>query len=54
MKEIAAKLGISQKTAESHKASGMERMGFTGRVQLIQYALKVGWLRKQEENCDVQ
>lgn len=53
LKEIAHQLSISPKTAESHKATGMARLGIKDRVELVRYALKVGWL-KSEGNCDVR
>lgn len=53
LKEIALQMNISRKTVEAHKASGMERMGFSSRVDLMKHALKVGWL-KSEENCHVR
>lgn len=43
----------SAKTIESHKASGMERLGIKDRVELVRYALKVGWL-KSEGNCRIR
>lgn len=53
LKEIAHQLNVSAKTVESHKASGMQRLGIKDRVELIRYALKVGWL-KSEGNCEVR
>ncbi|WP_207191779.1 response regulator transcription factor [Paracraurococcus ruber] len=43
-KAIAAAMGISGKTVESHKARGMEKLGFTDRVALVRYAVGQGWL----------
>jgi DNA-binding NarL/FixJ family response regulator len=42
MKEIAARLGISTRTAESHKYEMMEGLGVETTAELIQYALKLG------------
>jgi DNA-binding NarL/FixJ family response regulator len=42
MKEIAAKLEISTRTAESHKYEMMEALGVSTTADLIKYALKVG------------
>jgi len=42
MKEIAAKLEISTRTAESHKYEMMEALGVGTTADLIKYALKVG------------
>lgn len=47
-KEIGWRLHIAPMTAVTHKDQGMERLGFTSRVELIQYALKVGWLKSSE------
>ncbi len=42
MKEIAARLGISTRTAESHKYEMMQALGVQTTAELIQYALKLG------------
>ena len=42
MKEIAARLGISTRTAESHKYEMMQGLGVESTAELIQYALKLG------------
>ena len=43
-KEIAASLELSNKTIEVHKANAMRKLGLTGRIELVKYALHVGWL----------
>jgi DNA-binding NarL/FixJ family response regulator len=43
-KEIAARFELSNKTIEVHKANAMRKLGLAGRIQLLQYALHVGWL----------
>ena len=43
-KEIATRLNLSNKTIEVHKANAMRKLGLSGRIQLLQYALHVGWL----------
>jgi DNA-binding NarL/FixJ family response regulator len=43
-KEIAARLDLSNKTIEVHKANAMRKLGLAGRIELLQYALHVGWL----------
>jgi DNA-binding NarL/FixJ family response regulator len=43
-KEVAAQLGISVKTVEVHKANAMRKLGLTGRVDVIRYAVLQGWL----------
>ena len=42
MKEVASELGISTRTAESHKYEMMEVMGVQTTAELVQYALKLG------------
>jgi len=42
MKEIAAELAISTRTAESHKYEMMEALGVSTTADLIKYALKIG------------
>ena len=42
MKEIATRLGISTRTAESHKYEIMEGLGVETTAELIQYAVKLG------------
>jgi len=43
-KEIAARLQISVKTAEAHKANGMTKMGMKSRIDIVRYALLNDWL----------
>jgi DNA-binding NarL/FixJ family response regulator len=43
-KEIAARFDLSNKTIEVHKANAMRKLGLNGRIELLQYALHVGWL----------
>ena len=43
-KEIAANLNLSNKTIEVHKANAMRKLSLSGRIELLQYALHVGWL----------
>ncbi|HEV7373467.1 MAG TPA: response regulator transcription factor [Pyrinomonadaceae bacterium] len=44
-KEIAARLNLSVKTVEVHKANGMRKMGMKSRVDIVRYALLQGWLQ---------
>jgi len=44
-KEIAAKLEVSTKTIEVHKANAMRKLGLNGRIELLRFALLRGWLR---------
>jgi DNA-binding NarL/FixJ family response regulator len=43
-KEIAARLKISIKTVETHKASAMAKLGMNSRIDIVRYALLQGWL----------
>jgi DNA-binding NarL/FixJ family response regulator len=43
-KEIAARLTLSVKTVEAHKANGMRKLGLTGRIDIVKYAILQGWL----------
>jgi DNA-binding NarL/FixJ family response regulator len=43
-KEIAAKLSLSVKTVEAHKANAMRKLDFTGRIDIVKYAILQGWL----------
>lgn len=43
-KEIAARLSLSVKTVETHKANAMRKLGLTGRIDVVRYALLQGWL----------
>jgi DNA-binding NarL/FixJ family response regulator len=42
MKEVANRMGISTRTAESHKYEMMEGLGVDNTAELIQYAIKLG------------
>jgi DNA-binding NarL/FixJ family response regulator len=44
-KEIAARLDISVKTVEAHKANTMKKLGLRSRIDIIRYALLQGWLQ---------
>ena len=43
-KEIAAQLEISVKTVETHKLRSMEKLGLRGCAEVVQFALRRGWL----------
>jgi DNA-binding NarL/FixJ family response regulator len=45
-REIAAKLNISIKTVETHKANAMSKMGMKSRIDIVRYAMLQGWLRE--------
>lgn len=44
-KEIAARLTISIKTVETHKANAMTKMGMRSRIDIVRYAVLQGWLQ---------
>lgn len=44
-REVAARLSLSVKTVEAHKANGMHKMGMKSRVDLVRYAMLRGWLQ---------
>ena len=44
-KEVAARLNLSIKTVEVHKANGMRKMGMKSRVDIVSYAMLQGWLQ---------
>jgi two-component system, NarL family, response regulator NreC len=43
-KEIAARLSLSVKTVEAHKANAMKKLGLNGRIDIMRYAALQGWL----------
>lgn len=43
-KDIAGRLDISIKTVETYKARSMEKLGLTGRADIVRFALQKGWL----------
>ncbi len=44
-KEIAARLSLSVKTVEAHKANAMQKLGMKSRIDVVRYALLQGWLQ---------
>jgi len=44
-KDIAARLTLSVKTIELHKANAMQKLGLHGRIALLRYAVHRGWLQ---------
>lgn len=44
-KEIAARLSLSVKTVEAHKANAMRKLGLGGRTDVVSYAIFRGWMR---------
>jgi two-component system, NarL family, response regulator NreC len=45
-KEIAARLNISIKTVDAHKANAMIKLGMKSRIDIVRYALLQGWLQE--------
>ena len=43
-KEIAARLNLSVKTVEVHKANAMRKLGLSGRADVVRYGVLQGWL----------
>lgn len=43
-KEIAARLSLSVKTVEAHKANAMRKLGLSGRIDIVKYAILQGWM----------
>jgi DNA-binding NarL/FixJ family response regulator len=44
-KEIAARLEVSVKTVEAHKANSMKKLGMQSRIDIVRFALLQGWLQ---------
>jgi DNA-binding NarL/FixJ family response regulator len=45
-KEIASRLNLSVKTIETYKVRIGEKLGLRSRTQMVQYALRQGWLNE--------
>ena len=45
-KEVAAQLALSVKTVETYKVRIGEKLGLRSRTQMVQYALRQGWLNE--------
>jgi DNA-binding NarL/FixJ family response regulator len=44
-KEIASRLDVGIKSVESYKARASQKLGFSGRADIVNYALQKGWLQ---------
>lgn len=44
--EVATQLHLAVTSVETYRARAMQKLGLRGRVELVQYALKVGWLHE--------
>jgi DNA-binding NarL/FixJ family response regulator len=47
-KEIAARLTLSVKTVEAHKANAMRKLDMNSRIDIVRYAVLRGWLREED------
>ena len=47
-KEIAARLNLSVKTIEAHKANAMQKLDMRGRIDIVRYAVLRGWLKDSD------
>ncbi len=47
-KEIAARLSLSVKTVEAHKANAMRKLDMTSRIDIVRYAVLQGWLDEED------
>ena len=45
-KEIAARLSLSVKTVEAHKANAMRKLDMHSRIDIVRYAMLQGWLQE--------
>jgi DNA-binding NarL/FixJ family response regulator len=43
-KAVAAQLGLSVKTVETHKANVAQKLGLRGRIDILRFAMRRGWL----------
>lgn len=46
-KEIAARLDLSVKTVEAHKANAMRKLGISSRIDIVKYAILRNWLQDE-------
>ncbi|KPF95070.1 response regulator transcription factor [Rhodopseudomonas palustris] len=47
-KVISARLQVGPKSVETYKARAMDKLGFSSRVELIRFALDMGWLERAD------
>ncbi|MFC1976264.1 response regulator [Chloroflexota bacterium] len=47
-REIAKQLNISIKTVETHRSNMMNKLGVSGKTDLVKYALRKGWAMLEE------
>lgn len=46
-KEVAARLDLSVKTVEAHKANAMQKLGFKSRIEVVRFAVLQDWLNEE-------
>ncbi|MFN0138883.1 MAG: response regulator [Pyrinomonadaceae bacterium] len=46
-KEIATQMNLSVKTIEAHKANSMRKLGMSGRIDIVRYAILQGWMENE-------
>lgn len=44
-KEISARLGLSVKTIETHKANAAQKLQLRSRIDIVRFALRNGWMK---------
>lgn len=47
-REAAEKLGLSMRSVETYRSRMADKLGFQSRVDLVRYALEMGWLKQGE------
>jgi DNA-binding NarL/FixJ family response regulator len=47
-KEISARLNLSVKTIEVHKANAMRKLNMRGRIDIVKFAVLQGWLEERQ------
>ncbi|MGH9906856.1 MAG: response regulator transcription factor, partial [Pyrinomonadaceae bacterium] len=45
-KEIAARLELSVKTVEVHKANAMKKLGMRSRIDIVRFSVLQGWMEE--------
>ncbi|EFO79488.1 two-component transcriptional regulator, LuxR family protein [Oscillochloris trichoides DG-6] len=45
-KDIALQLNLSIKTVETYRARALDKLGLSGRAELVRYAIEQGWMNR--------
>ncbi len=45
-KDIATQLNLSVKTVETYRARALDKLGLSGRAELVRYAIEQGWMSR--------